>query len=130
MRAHAAVRHQRRDVLAEVVAARAHELVADLEGLPRRWRCGDRDQPAALAHYAERLLEALAAEDVERRVGAGAAGELAPALAQVAVGVVERLGAELAQEVVVGRRGGWRPARAAPGRALGDPVRGASRPAP
>ena len=72
VRAQAALGHQRRDVLAEVVAARAHEDVADLVVAVARLgrRLGDRDQAPAGAQRRERLLARVAAEEVERRVGA------------------------------------------------------------
>ena len=94
VRAQGALLDERRDVLAEVVARRAHEDVARLAVLARLGRRGDRDEPPALAQRREGLLLAVAAEEVEGGVGAAALVERADLRRDVLV-VVDRLGAEL-----------------------------------
>ncbi len=120
VRAQAALVDERRHVLAEVVAARAHEDVVDLvvavAGL--RGRAGDRDQPAARRSEANACSRGVAAEQVERGVGARVRQQVAHARGEILGRVVERLGPELAQEVVVALGRGRDHARAARDREL------------
>ena len=79
VRSQTALLHQRRDVLAEVIARRADEDVARLEVLALLGWGGDRDQPPALAERAE-----VVRVEMERARGTA---DMQASLAQSAVGI-------------------------------------------
>ena len=114
VRAQAALVDQRRDVLAEVVAARAHEDVVGLVGRRAAPAAGGRSRRAGRRGAARRTpARARRRRRGRTRRRRRRRRQLAHARGDVPVVVVERLGPELAQEVVVALGRGGDHARAA-----------------